>query len=381
MPPSNQLHPIPLGQVSFSAGQGATLKFDRALSQLGGRLAHVRKITMTGKATPTLTAGTVTPAELMKAVNKLIIKDNVRKLFEGSFTSLRHFEMYENGRLSTPEPDALATTEQGTFTRTYDLAMRNFADPQDFLQALATFSQGSIYFGFGALADVDSQLTALTLTIDVVVHVAILDEINMPPLLERVEQDVTKSIAVGAEALYAFVAFANSNAFDAFTAADLTELQTTCEAMAGEQVDVRCLRDSYYDDMDVGQLSQVSGEPVAATDDNAKTITGTAAAAPLANLQPIIWSPKGQRISKLIYSARSNISWKWSGSQASVYALMSRLVPRTADIYGKYLASIKLGLPVDPSTWSLKARTISKRENVGPRREYMACKLKAPRGS
>lgn len=374
-----QLKPVPLGQVSFVAGGNATLKFDRAMTQMQGRLAHIRKIQLLCRPTPTLSSGNATPAEMQKAVKTLIIKDSVRKLFEGSFTSLRHFEMYENGSLTIPEPDALLTTEAGCFTRTFDLALKSFGNPDDFLQPLATFGTGSIYFGFGALLDIDANCTAFTMTIDVIAWVAIADDILMPPLLERGEQDIQKSIGLDAEALYAFLAFADSNAFGAITNGDMVDCQITDEAMTGEAVIVSALRDAYYEDFDVGQLSQVAGEPIAATDDNAKTITGTAAAAPLANLQPVIWSPPGTVVSKLSYSARPKISAKWSGTQSTFYALYSRLLPRTTDLYGKYLAAIRQFLPVDPTTWQLKPRTASKRDYVGPRREYLGVKLKAPR--
>lgn len=375
-----QTKPVLLGILTFVAGQGQTLKFDRAMTQLGGRLAHVKKISFTAKSCiPTLSSGSLTPAEAMKAINKLVIKDSVRTLYDGHFTSLRHFEMYENGRLSTPEPDALATTEEGTFTRVFDLAPRQMGNPDDFLQPLATFGTGSIYAGFEALTTIDANLTALTLIIEVHAHVAICDDLLIPPCIERVEHDIVKSIGIDAEALYLFVALLNSNSYDAITAADITELQITDESTMLEGADVRALRDNYYNDFNVGQLSQVMGEPKAATDDNAKLITGTAAAAPVAVIQPAIWCPPGTFLSKVSYSARPKLSFKWTGSQGTLWGLITRVIPRTTELYGKYLAAIRQFLPVDPTTWQLKPRTSSKRDYVGPRREYLPVKLKAPR--
>jgi hypothetical protein len=371
-----QLIPVKLGTASFAAGGRATVDFTALQAQLAGRICHLRGVTFDVQATPTLSSGTATPAELQKAVNSVIISDGVKKRFEGSFSSLRVFEALESGRLRAPENDAAATTEAVNFLRLFDCALPKFKDPTDFVLPAACWSRGgSIQFGFGALTDVDANCTALTMTITVTAWVQLHDEVIMGALVERKEQVITNGTAVGQQALYAFLALADAATFAAPSAGDWANVQISANGFDTRAIHVAELERAYHAAMDVGSFSQVHGEPRAATDDNPREAAATALAAAAAVASPIIWSPPGAKISKMVYSADPNLTLNWSGTQANGYGLMSRILPRSDNDYGAYAALVAAGLGI-PMTAIPEARTDSKKPYRGPRRAYLPVKVK-----
>lgn len=376
----HQYRNIRLGRVNFAAGGTAQVKFDKLGAQKGGRGLALRSIQFRVKATPTLSSGSATAVELNKMVKTLRISDAVKTRYEGlsGFPGLRAFEALESGRVPYPEPDAALTTETVNFQRVFDLALPTFARPHDFADTAAVWLDGLIEFGFSALADVDSNCTALTAEIDVFAQVFVTDDLLLGTQLERKEQLIKRDVAVGREALYAFLGLAKTSAFGVFTAGDVGKLAFNDEAIDPEQIDARALTDQYHRDMRVGAFTEVHGELTGTTDDNAKVAAGTAIAAAPSYIQPGIWSPPGSRISKVQYSARPNLTLANDGTLTEFYALISRLVPRSSDDMAKYVAVInnKLGLKLD--TWGRKIVTLGKHDYKGTRVEYQPVKFKRP---
>ena len=367
---------IPLSTVTFSAGGQSAIDFGTLQPQLAGRITHVAGIKFVVSATPTLSSGNATAEELQKAVRSLVVKDGTgRLLFNGSFASLRLAEALENGFLNAPEPDVAATTEAVNFVRELSMGPQAFVDHTDFVIPAAVFRGGSISFGFGALADVDAALTALTMTITPYVVCQLHDELILGAVVERYEQLLTNGQVIGAEALYAFIGLCNSGTFDAIAAGDFANVETIANGFNRQAIHVADLERMYHNDMQVPSgLAVVHGEPRAATDDNPKVISGTALAAASATMSPVVWAPRKAKLSKLIYSAQPNMVLKWSGSQATAYAITTRILPRQTADFGKAEGLIRAALGL--SVKSVEARTLSKDPYKGPRSAYMPLKLK-----
>ena len=367
---------IPLQSVTFTAGSVSTIDFGALQPQLAGRIVHVSEFKFVVAATPTLSSGTATPEELQKAVRNLVVRDGTgRQLFNGSFASNRLQDGLERGFYNVPESDAAATTEAVYFQRSLGLAPRGFGEEVDFVQPAAVFRGGSMTFSFGALTDVDAACTALTLTIQPYAVCQLHDELILGTLVERFESVLNNGQVIGAEALYADLAICNSSTFDAITAGDFANVETIANGFSRQAIHVADLERMYHEDKNVPSgLTLIHGEPRAATDDNAKVISGTALAAASAIISPVIWAPKGAKISKLVYHAQPNLTLKWSGSQAAGYMLATRLVPRSASDFGKAESLIKTALSLNIK--SVNARTQSKEDYNGPRRAYMPLKCK-----
>lgn len=367
---------IPLSSVSFSAGSTSTIDFGALQAQLAGRIAHVNAFKFVVTATPTLSAGSATAEELQKAVRTLTIKDGTnRQYFNGSFASARLVDALEQGCLRAPENDALTTGQTGYFARVFNLAPASMLDPDDFVQPAAIFRGGSITFAFGALTDVDASCTALTLTIQPYAVVQLHDELILGALVDRFESAITNGNAIGCESLIVDLALCNSSLFDAITAGDFANVETIVNGFSRQSIHVADLERMYHDDKCVvSGLTLVHGEPRAATDDNPKVIADTALAASPAVISPIIWAPKRQKLTKLVFHAMPNLVLKWSGSQSSAYMLATRIVPRTAADVGKAEALIKTALNVPIR--AMDVRTDSKQPYDGPRRAYMPLKMK-----
>ena len=378
----SQYKPIRLGKVSFVAGGSYTLKLDKLKPRLDNAgISHLRAIQFSCKATPTITGGgSESAVTLNKAIKSLIITDGTsRKHFDGSFASLRAYEAYENGRLPYPEPDAAATGEQVNFVRAWDAALATFLKPHDFVLPAACWQDGTIEFGFAALADLDANLTALTLDVEVIAWVFAQQDLIIGAQLERKEINVTSDVAVNQEALIPFFAVANSKDFDVFTAGDIGNMSISDEvSTAPEKIDRRVFEDGYHRDFKVGDFSQIHGDLRAATDDNPKVRNGTALASAPSYLQPVIWSQPGSRLSKVVYSARPGIILSVDGAQATFWGLFSRVLRRTVNDYAKYLAACRDKLGITPDDWTPKTPTLSKDGYVGSRAAFFPQKLKRP---
>lgn len=366
---------FPLPVATFAAGSASAVDLSSIPAQLAGRIAHVSGFKMLVTVTPTLAAGTVTPEEAQRFVRSLSVKDGTgRVYFNGTLASLRLQDALERGWLNNPEGDALATTEVGEFCREFNFAPAGMADPTDFVQPGALFRGGSINFGWGAITDVDAQVTALTGSIRCYAILELHDEVILGSLVERYESAINNGQAIGGEGLYTELALCNSSSLDAIAAGDFAEVKVQADGFARDGIHVADLEKMFHGDKNVPSgLTVIHGEPRTATDDDPKMASGTALVAAPANISPIIWSQDGQLMSKLVYAAKPNLTIKWSGTQAAGYMLATRILPRTAADVGKAEALIKaaLALPLR----EMDVRTV-KGSYAGPRRAYLALKAK-----
>lgn len=371
-----QMIPVPLRSLSFSAGGRDSIDLSVLPPTIQGRIAHLSKITFNVSVTPTFSAGTITPASIQNLVANLAIFDGVRQLFNGSFPSLRAFEALEQGGLFAPEPDNLTTTNTFFFERVFNCGPRMFTAEEDFLMPAASFRGGRIDVSYAAaLTSLGSGLTitACVATIQPVAWMVLQDEIRLPPFIERYEGPLNNNQPLSGEALYAFLGAAKTSAFGVYTAGDIANVSIYAAGFTTAPVVANALTRAYQDSMQTGPFSPVVGDPGSANDTGAKLPNGTAIQAAASYVQPLIWSPKGSRITKLSYWAQPALTVQWSGSLSNVYGLATRLLPRDAQRGQQYsaLAEAALGVKVKGG----KVRTDSKAPYTGPRAPYMPLKL------
>ena len=371
----NQLIPIPVKTLNWSASGRDTIDLSGLVPTMAGLVCNVEAITFDVDFTPTLSAGTIKPEEVQNVIKTLTIKDGVRTLFDGSFASLRQFEMLERGKLSQPDNDLLATTERGGFGRVWRVSPPFAANPDDFKIPAAVFKGGRISVTYGALTDMTANLTALTAVIQPIVWVSLSHDVILSPMLERYEVLGTNGVAQSLEAMYLFAAMANSAAFDAITAGDFANITVIGNGISQEAIAAAALTRAYYDAMGSGHVTELAGENRAAPDDNAKVVTGTAVAASLLGLQPILWSPRGAKLTKLVWEAKPSLTIKWSGSQSTGYQLFTRILPRDTGSAAKYGSLIESGLGAKLTQGKVSTST-KKPLNGSDNGPYMALKFK-----
>lgn len=370
----NPLIPFPLKSVNFSAGGAEQVQLSDIPARMDGRAVNVEAISFDVKVTPTLNSGAMTAEEAQKIVSQLTIQDSVRKHFDGSFRTLRLFEALENGVLHAPEPDDAATAEEVNFIRTWRPGI-GLAQPGDFKLPAAVCGQGAtIDFKFGALTDVDAQATAISATIQPVAWLSLSDDFVLPSMVERKESAINKDGSIVSEAVYAFLGLADSGALGVIAAGDFANVSLGCAGIQTKKLHITALERAYHEQMRVLGFSQVHGEIRAATDDNPKRQNGTALVAATSVLSPLIWTPRGAKLSKLPFAAQNELNVSWDGTQAAGYYLATRILKRTSDMEQQYLATAQQKLGV--RLVAPKVPTVSKAPYMGPRARYLPVKFK-----
>lgn len=377
----SQLIPYVLPQVVFAAGG----RFSQALNVIPktvmGRLAHLAGITWEVQITPTFTTAPDVIG-LNRVVADLKIHDGRNLRFDGNFNYLRMFETLENGRLVQPDPD----TNSGSgnlfcFGRTWTPGPLGFAGaPSDFVIPAGALENGRIDYTFGALADISADTTAANVVITCTAWLLLLDEVRVPPMVERQAWAANASdINLTGRALYPFLGVLNSANCDAIASGDFgafTLLTGSGEVVSGVDAEVLCK--AYQAQMLSGQFTPVQGEPRAATDDNGKVLNGgtpTALVSATAALQPVLWSTPNAQISKIVARVESALRLRWNGAQASGVVLATRILeqPPTAVATVATAALGRLGMGFKGA----KVKTLSKQPYGGPIPEFMPYKVAA----
>jgi hypothetical protein len=383
MQPSYQLVPVPLPTVAFSPNGRAQVLTDAIPADIDGRPAHLARIDFELVGTPTLSSGTLTAAEISRIISKVTIKDGVRTLFDESLETLRIFNALESGSLLYPENDDIVTATEFAVRHSWSPGPKGFVGGiVDFVCVPGALDGNPIELQFPALTAIDANLTALSCTIQPVAWMAVLDDVRISPKFERRTQSLRSDDTItGEEDLYAFVGLARP-LFAAMATGDIGNIQILNSKAETQSVNISLLEKAYHEDMKATGLSLVHGEQRNAQDDNPKVVNGagTGLAAAAAVVSPVIWSPLGQRISKLVHEAKGKgLRLKWTGSLAPALALISRFDARTRDEAGKYLEIAAKALKVPVSRIGAgggDVATLSKRPYAGPRSDFMPLRLK-----
>lgn len=383
MQPSYQLVPVPLPTIAFTANGRGQVITDAIPAEINGRPAHLARLDFELVGTPTLSSGALTAAETARIISKLTIKDGVRTLFDDSLEALRYFNALESGGLLYPEHDDIATATEFAFRHSWSPGPKGFVGGLvDFVCVPGALDGNPIEFQFPALTAIDANLTALTCTIQPIAWMAILDDVRVSPKFERKTQSLRSDETItGEDDLYAFVGLSRP-LFAAMSTGDIANIQILNSEAETQSVNVSLLEKAYHEDFKSTGFSIVHGEQRNAQDDNPKVVNGagTGLASAGAVVSPVIWTPIGGRISKIVHRAKGKgLRFRWSGSLNPALALYSRFDARTRDEGGKYIeiAAKALNVPVSKlGGGGGDIATLSKRPYSGPRAEFMPLRLK-----
>lgn len=358
----------PLKSSAYSASGSDSIDLSVIPTKIDGRFVHVESIDFNVAATPTLSSGSTGPDAIQKSVARVTLRDGVRTHFDDSFATLRAFEMLERGVIAA-EANTASSGDTVTYKRSWNLgAPLMDGAPSDFLMPAAAFKGASIDIVYAALAAI-TNLTALTQTIQPIARLVLLDEVRLPPMVERRAISVSNEQVFGGQALHLFLGLAKSNAFGTMATGDYTDAQVLGAPVETRSVRLADLERLFHEQMRVGGFSQVHGEPLSAADADPKAPNGTAIANATSILAPLVWCPVDGRISKVWCRSDVNLRVKWSGSQSAAYLLDHKLLPRMGDLGTKYGALMEQGLGL--RLGSPRIKTISKGEYSGPIPQYM----------
>ena len=283
----------------------------------------------------------------------------------------RMFERLEEGTAATIENLAHATNNGRYFTRLFPIGPRNFAKPTDFGLPTCVAQDHDFEIELGAAADVSADLTSFTGNVNVYAVYHLADQLTLPPFYERREDTVANGENVLGESLVATLGLCNSTSYDAIGAGDFGAI--TFESGYFSPVDgsdAEVITRAFNQIHARGEIGGIQGEPRDASDDvnhrRVNLASATALAAQVADLQPVLWTAPGQKISKLSVMTTNGAKLSWSGSQGGNgnVRLLGRILKQTPQAMEDMIrAAAQVGVRVAGSPF---IPTISKQPYKGP---------------
>lgn len=375
------LIPYPLPSLTYAAGGNQSIPLRTLPKTIGGRVAHLVGINFDVQCVPTFSSGTIIVPEQNNCVSSMQIHDGTQMRFNaGGFNALRMFERIENGGQLVPEGDTLgATTVARNWNRFWSAGPLRFdGSPSDFAIPCAALESGEVRVTYSSLAGMDSNMTAFTATIQVQALLILLDEVRIPPFVERSQTNVSAAdnILTG-RSLIAYLALCDSSAFGSFAAGEVGTIQVdTGHYQLVPSIDAEALGRMYMAVFMQGPFSGNFGDQREATDLNPRYASPASATAVLqalslgqaGDLQPIVCAPPGCRITKLPL-VESALRVRWDGSQASGTILATRILEQNAAVVSTYAAKALNGLGIPD--YKGRVKTLSKDDYRGPRPEFM----------
>jgi hypothetical protein len=376
-----QLYPYPLQTRTFTAGGQDVIPLRDLPKTLFGKVAHLVKVTFDNILTPDVGGGAL---PTIVGTNNLVVQadfwDGSLMRFQGGFNHMRMKERLHFGGIACPDPDAdTADTVARYFRRTLHMGPPQYIGaPSDFAVPCAALENGEIRLRYGALADISANAVAATTgQIFPTAWLLLLDEVRIPPAYSFTFQTATSNdLTLPGRSLYSELALLNSGTFDAIAAGDFGSISVNFgygDAIPAVRASV--LSAHFQDTFARGNVDAVQGEPVAASDDNAKRVnpaTPTAVAAQLADLQPVVFQGHGAKITKLP-RAESAVRLSWNGAQASGVVLMGRILEQPPTVVGQ-IANRALGQLRRPHK-AIAVKTVSKKAYEGSHAPFMPWKV------
>ncbi len=363
-----------LASFSIAAGANFTAKLRDLYTQIDGRIGHLAGFLIEVALTPTFTTSP-TQAGTNKILSLVEFFDGRQIRFRGTGNDLRQFERLEHGGELSAQPGLAATGNPRYFSRYLPVGPDRFSGaPSDFLIPSALLMNGELRVQCGALTDVSADTTAVSGTIIVTAVIIPLDEIRIPPFYERQTYTLNSDDRISGKGLYAFVGISKSSAYDAFIAADLSNILVETGTFAVvNTVNASVLSRMFNVQMGGQQVGGVQGEPLNATYDAAQRAINQAGAtaliAGIADLQPALWCMPGTRITKIAARVDNAMRIKSPGTITSGLKVhVSRFLPQGPDVINAMQAECERQLNV---RGKLKIKTISKDAYSGPHAAYM----------
>lgn len=305
------------------------------------------------------------------ALAQIQFYDGSDMLFEGQGNDLRMFESLENGKTVLGEAITQTSTNNRYWSRFLPMGPMNLlGSPSDFAIPCAELAEGGyLRITPSVLTAISADTTAATMTVRIAAMLApSRNELRIGPKYQRLCRANTGSgFQISDEALYPYVGAVDA-AYAAFGVAAFSKVtvRTTKRGRYVDNVDAELLTRCFNSQMKPGSMDQILGEQRDATYDVGPRINafadGTLLAAQAGALQPLLWAPKGTRLSKVHARVDQNDSMiiEHSGDQgANGQYLFGRFLPHSGDAVSRRVrkAAGVLGL----STGMPALKTLDKR--------------------
>jgi hypothetical protein len=369
-----QAVPVALRTPTYAAGGGDVVSLANLPGTIDGRTAHIAGIVIDIVATAAYTT-----APTIQGVHSLISQmtffDGIMERYVGSLFDLRLHEVIENGgKLVFPDVELDGGTGSVfAFRRYLPIGALNWADPADGLLPAASMSNAELRFTFGATTDFSPNATAITL-----VNISLTamcyprdGQLLIAPALERRSIAYNSDNPINGEAVYNDLFLTAVNRTTAFTAGQLATVKFDTGNIATPAMFPSTLTamQSLYGRQ--GPISQLQGEPRAATDTGPKQVdlgTPTALSNVSAIQQVVVPASAGQSITKLPYYTPSGCKVTWTGSAAAtqLQAHWARILAQPQAQIARYAAEAAKKMGRMPK--SGEPRTMSKKPFNGGQR-------------
>lgn len=372
----------PLQSKTYVAGGVDTIPLRDIPPTLFGRIVHVAGIDYDVVMTPTYTT-----APTVIGTNNLVqacdIWDGQKYVFQGGFNEARVLDYLQNGKLRIPDPDADTASDTARYFR----RSVKWGPPQlhggldhggtDYVYPAAALANGEVRLTYGALTDISADTTACTGTIFPYAKLVLLDEIRIPPAYSFGNyQSGAADFYIQGKALWENLALCDDAAMSAI---EVNEYATiNCDLGFGDIVPgvrASALNAAFHDAMQAGHITTLTGQSVAASDDNAKGVNAaspTALTGASAIVQPVLFASRSEKLTKLPL-ASSSARVRWTGSSTASYVLMGRVLAQPPAVVG---AIVTKALQVlGRSETDIRIKTDSKDPYKGPLTEFMPWKV------
>lgn len=335
---SAQLYPYLIEEATLTIGAARVKRIvnlkEKLPPMLRNKVPHLVGFIHEIDCLPTFTTAPVVVGMTAMLRSLVMTADGGRTMVDVTGLDLRAIEAYENsGNLVHPAPDLnSASTNHFVDARSTDMGPGSYlGNPSDWAFPCALLDTGSLTLEAPLLTDLSADTTVNTLIQRTFAMLIGLDSIRIPPKMELKTWNTGGStLELSERALYHSLVMLNSAAHDAIAAGvfgAITVVDRRGPVFNGLHAAI--LNRMYNAQVAPGQLGIVQGEPRFTTDDNLKIVNGatpTALAAPVATLQPVLWSPPGSRINKV--EAEGPIKVTWAGTQATAFFIGRRSLPR-----------------------------------------------------
>lgn len=319
-----------------------TTKLNKLQEDLGKQHQHLIALVLElDLTTLTLSAGTVTPDELNLVLDRIEFNDGRQARFVGTGKDLAALERYESGGRRFAEPITTASGSTMQLRRVISVGPPRMAgSPTDFAIPNAMLQKGFLSVRFAAMTAVDAAVTAMVISYKVAAICIAMDELRIPPFVERKVVPVSADDTIMGERLLLFGAYGNDTAWGAIAAADFAAMTVKTgkvEVLSG--VDASLVNAAYNHDMAMGQVGGNVGDARSAGDLAAREInpgTPTALQASGAVIQPVVYCQPGGRITKVPARIARVLGLKYSGANTGSVFAMTSVLPQTPENVDDY---------------------------------------------
>lgn len=368
---------------TYAAGGRGTQTLRDIPKTMFGKFCHLIGFLISNTLTPTwATAGpdTVGMNNLMTSCD---FWDGSFLRFQGGLNHVRFKEQLGSGRHLLPDTEIdTASTSARYWKKFLSVGPLQFAgSPSDFALPVGCLENGELRISYGSLTDLAGNaggtVSAATGSSRIVAVLALLDEIRIPPAYTFRTQAMTgKDANLPGRAMYESIGLLNSDSFDALTAGDVGDV--TIDMGFGPVVNAIHRQDimgCFEVFMETGEFSPVYGDQVGATDFGpfrANLTSMTAIATSELLMQPLLFSPRNTRITKM-FMAESSCRVRTSGTQSTFTVVYGRLEAQSNNVVAQYAAKAlsRLGLQAK----KVEPKTLSKKAYSGQLSEFMPWKV------